>query len=174
MCIAFQVYIIGLRCDLNLPAMDWDGIPQLDNGGIVRSVLDTDDKAVEEAELTEAQWTTVQMALASQSIHARTIHLDSKIPTLTSSYHHAGNFTTRFVFEDSNGSPRDGVTGRRPRFLTPRECARCMGFPDSFVIPDEHTERGRGAFYHQIGNAVCPPVIQAIGQQLLKSVLTAP
>ena len=154
--------------------MDWDGISQLNAGGTVRSILDSDEKAVEEAELSEAQWATVHSALSTQSITSRTVHLDSKLPTLTSSYHHAGNFTTRFVFEESDGSPRDGVTGRRPRFLTPRECARSMGFPDYFVIPEEHTERGRGAFYHQIGNAVCPPVIQAIGQQLLKSMLAVP
>ena len=40
------------------------------------------------------------------------------------------------MLEEADGTLRDGREGRsNPRFLTPRECARLMGFPDSFVIP---------------------------------------
>ena len=51
---------------------------------------------------------------------------------------------------------------RNPRRLTPRECARYMGFPDSFEIPvaKQHA-------YRLFGNAVCPPVAKAIAQHLL-------
>ena len=39
-------------------------------------------------------------------------------PTLRS----GGNLSTRYLFHDPEGSPRDGVDGRPlPRFLTPRE-----------------------------------------------------
>jgi DNA (cytosine-5)-methyltransferase 1 len=98
--------------------------------------------------------------------------LDGKAPTLTSSYYaeRCRGFTTLLVFEEADGTRRDGsaeANGRRPRLLSPRECARCMGFPDTFVIPGQHEIAGRGRFYAQIGNAVCPPVIEAIGAQLL-------
>lgn len=50
----------------------------------------------------------------------------------------------------------------RPRRLTPRECARLMGFPDAFVIPVSDTQA-----YKQFGNAVVVPVVKAIAKNLL-------
>jgi DNA (cytosine-5)-methyltransferase 1 len=43
---------------------------------------------------------------------------------------------------------------RNPRRLTPRECARLMGFPDSFRIPVSDTRA-----YKQFGNSVVVPLI---------------
>ncbi len=47
--------------------------------------------------------------------------------------------------------------GQNPRRLTPRECARLMGYPDSFQIPVSDTRA-----YKQFGNSVVVPVIQHI------------
>jgi len=47
----------------------------------------------------------------------------------------------------------------RPRRLTPRECARLMGFPDSFRIPVSDTQG-----YRQYGNSVVMPVIQEVAR----------
>lgn len=44
--------------------------------------------------------------------------------------------------------------GRNPRRLTPRECARLQGFPDSFIIPVSDTQA-----YRQFGNSVVVPLI---------------
>ncbi|MDD9885930.1 MAG: DNA (cytosine-5-)-methyltransferase [Gammaproteobacteria bacterium] len=44
---------------------------------------------------------------------------------------------------------------KRPRRLTPRECARLMGFPDTFRIPVSDTQA-----YKQFGNSVVVPVIR--------------
>lgn len=41
-----------------------------------------------------------------------------------------------------------------PRRLTPRECARLQGYPDSFVIPVSDTQA-----YKQFGNSVCVPLM---------------
>ena len=49
--------------------------------------------------------------------------------------------------------------GRNPRRLTPRECARLMGYPDSFVIPVSNTQA-----YRQFGNSVVVPVIHEIAR----------
>lgn len=46
---------------------------------------------------------------------------------------------------------------KRPRRLTPRECARLMGFPDTFRVPVSDTQA-----YRQFGNSVVVPVIHAI------------
>jgi DNA (cytosine-5)-methyltransferase 1 len=62
--------------------------------------------------------------------------------------------------------------GNRPRRLTPRECARLMGFDalqgNSFVIPVSDTQA-----YRQFGNAVVVPVVKAVGRLLLPHIVTA-
>lgn len=47
--------------------------------------------------------------------------------------------------------------GKNPRRLTPRECARLQGFPDSFSIPVSDTQA-----YRQFGNSVVVPLIGAV------------
>lgn len=56
--------------------------------------------------------------------------------------------------------------GKNPRRLTPRESARLQGFPDSFIIPVSDNQA-----YRQFGNSVTVPLIQAVGKQLVKSLL---
>ncbi|UUW11340.1 DNA (cytosine-5-)-methyltransferase [Flavobacterium plurextorum] len=51
------------------------------------------------------------------------------------------------------------------RKLTPRECLRFQGFPDSFEIP---TEISNSSLYKQAGNSVSVPVIQAVSKNILK------
>lgn len=48
---------------------------------------------------------------------------------------------------------------KRPRRLTPRECARLMGFPDTFRIPVSDTQA-----YRQFGNSVVMPVMQEVAR----------
>ena len=49
------------------------------------------------------------------------------------------------------------VQNNRPRRITPRECARLQGFPDSFIV------NPTDAFaYKQFGNSVSVPVIEAV------------
>lgn len=49
--------------------------------------------------------------------------------------------------------------GKNPRRLTPRECARLQGFPDSYVIPVSDTQA-----YKQFGNSVVVPLIANIAK----------
>ena len=55
--------------------------------------------------------------------------------------------------------PQDG---RNPRRLTPRECARLQGFPDSFVIPVSDTQA-----YRQFGNSVAVPLMSEVAKALV-------
>lgn len=55
-------------------------------------------------------------------------------------------------------------TGKNPRRLTPRECARIQGFPDNFIIPVSDTQA-----YKQFGNSVVVPLIQAVGKNIMKA-----
>ena len=58
-----------------------------------------------------------------------------------------------------------------PRRFSPRECARLMGFPDSYrlIPPKEHQGdmAYRKQFYRMFGNAVCPPIIAALAGAVL-------
>ncbi len=49
--------------------------------------------------------------------------------------------------------------GRNPRRLTPRECARLMGWPDDFRIPVSDTQA-----YKQFGNSVAVPVFAEVAR----------
>jgi DNA (cytosine-5)-methyltransferase 1 len=60
----------------------------------------------------------------------------------------------------------DRGEGQRPRRLTPRECARLMGFDDDFVIPVSDTQA-----YRQFGNSVAVPVIREIARVMIPQVL---
>ncbi len=51
--------------------------------------------------------------------------------------------------------------GRNPRRLTPRECARLMGFPDGFRIPVSDTRA-----YKQFGNSVVVPLITEVAHTM--------
>jgi DNA (cytosine-5)-methyltransferase 1 len=55
---------------------------------------------------------------------------------------------------------------KRPRRLTPRECARLMGFPEWFEIPVSDTQA-----YRQFGNSVVVPVIEAVAKIMAPRVL---
>lgn len=74
---------------------------------------------------------------------------------------HTGTITAQYY--------KDGVQclvlqdGKNPRRLTPRECFRLQGFPDSFQIPTSKKQA-----YKQAGNSVSVPVIEAIAKQIKK------
>ena len=54
-----------------------------------------------------------------------------------------------------------------PRRLTPRECARLMGYPDTFKIPVSDTQS-----YKQFGNSVVMPVIKEIARIMKPHIIT--
>jgi len=59
--------------------------------------------------------------------------------------------------------------GKNPRRLTPRECARLQGFPDSFKIPVSDTQA-----YKQFGNSVAVPVIEILAKAVVKTLKEKP
>lgn len=57
-------------------------------------------------------------------------------------------------------------SGQNPRRLTPRECARLMGFPDTFEIPVSDNQA-----YRQFGNSVVVPVMKAMAHAMRPHIL---
>lgn len=52
--------------------------------------------------------------------------------------------------------------GKNPRRLTPKECARLQGFPDSFKIPVSDTQA-----YKQFGNSVVVPLMENVAKLIV-------
>ncbi len=54
--------------------------------------------------------------------------------------------------------------GKNPRRLTPRECAKLMGYPANFKIPVSDTQA-----YKQFGNSVVVPVVERIARRVVET-----
>ena len=55
--------------------------------------------------------------------------------------------------------------GKNPRRLSPRECARLMGYPDQYRIDRVSDVQA----YRQCGNSVIVPLITAVSEQIIKT-----
>ena len=56
--------------------------------------------------------------------------------------------------------------GKNPRKLSPRECARLMGYPDEYILSAVSEVQA----YRQCGNSVIVPLITAVSEQIAKVV----
>lgn len=79
--------------------------------------------------------------------------------TLSARYYKDGS---EILIRDPRGTPRR---------LTPQECARLMGFPPKFSIPETVSDNQA---YRQFGNSVVVPVVARLADQLAKRYLAAP
>ncbi|MEP4258036.1 MAG: DNA (cytosine-5-)-methyltransferase [Rhizobiaceae bacterium] len=73
---------------------------------------------------------------------------DNVSRTLSARYHKDGS---EILIDQGEGS--------NPRRLTPRECARLMGYSDDFIIPVSDTQA-----YRQFGNSVAVPVFKEVAR----------
>ena len=110
--------------------------------------------------LTENLWLYLQAYAAKHRAAGNgfgfsLVNADSVARTLSARYHKDGS-----EILVSRGE------GKRPRRLTPRECARLMGFPDSFQIPVSDTQA-----YRQFGNSVVVPVMHEIARVVAPKVI---
>lgn len=55
---------------------------------------------------------------------------------------------------------------KNPRRLSPRECARLMGYPSDFKIPVSDTQA-----YRQFGNSVVVPVVERVARSVVETLL---
>ena len=77
--------------------------------------------------------------------------MDGVSRTLSARYYKDGS---EVLIEQKNNNPRK---------LTPRECARLQGFPDTFKIPVSDTQA-----YRQFGNSVVVPLITDVASLIVK------
>lgn len=81
-----------------------------------------------------------------------------------------GQDTTRTLsaryYKDGSEILLSQGANKNPRRLTPRECARLMGYPDSFKITVSDTQA-----YRQFGNSVVVPVVERIAKSVASALV---
>lgn len=139
------------KADGSEPFLPWDGHRYFDHAS--RSVLP-------KYTLTPKLWAFLQNYAAKHKAKGNgfgygLVDENSVTRTLSARY-----------YKDGSEILVDQGDGRNPRRLTPRECARLMGLPDSFRIPVSDTRA-----YKQFGNSVVVDVIKHAAE-LMKSHLS--
>jgi len=162
-----RILIVGIR---DPSSFSWDALNLPQQGPKLSSVLHPQDGT----ELPELPYTTGPKA-AVNAKYTLTPKLWEYLQAYAEKHRAAGNgFGFGLVDKDSVTRTlsaryyKDGseilvsqAPQKRPRRLTPRECARLMGFPDSFKIPVSDTQA-----YRQFGNSVAMPVIKEVARIL--------
>jgi len=151
-----RIYLIGFKdrpLDFTFPDIP-DEKPSVD------TILEKD--VPEKYTLTDHLWNylqdyAVKHRLKGNGFGFGLVDMDSCTRTLSARYYKDGSEIL---------IPQDGAN---PRRLTPRECARLQGFPDSFKIPVSDTQA-----YRQFGNAVAVPVISILAKAVIKTLMELP
>ena len=168
-----RIFIVGFRekCDFNFDDVE---IPHPNRGPKLEAILHREDGSeVEESPYTEGPEATVS------SKYTLSAHLWSYLKDYAERHRAKGNgfgfglfgpedvartLSARYYKDGSEILIRQGK--RNPRRLTPRECARLMGFDRPgqrrFTIPVSDTRA-----YKQFGNAVVVPVVEMIARYMM-------
>jgi DNA (cytosine-5)-methyltransferase 1 len=131
------------RTDGTEPVLEWDGDRYFDHEN--RKVQD-------KFTLTPRLWAYLQAYAAKHKAAGNGFGFGLVHPTGTSR-----TLSARYYKDGSEILVAQGTD--RPRRLTPRECARLMGFDDTFRIPVSDTQA-----YRQFGNSVVAPVMQEVAR----------
>jgi len=166
-----RLFFLGLRNDLvdDKHPVQVPFIPDL--GLRASDVIDSSSLTVEEEDLFCIS--DEQLQRLSGEKYWKPAHLAWPTTTCKTLVSHYGKAVARGGSQLVPGSAYACGKSRNPRRFTPRECARIMGFPNSFVIPGktrvEQLPMGRmKELYQMFGNAVCPPLISALAGSLLQ------
>lgn len=132
------------RTDGSEPKLEWDGDKYFDHAG--QAVL-------AKYTLTDKLWAYLQNyarkhKAAGNGFGFGLVYPDSVSRTLSARYYKDGSEILVWQGE-----------GKNPRRLTPRECARLMGFPDTYRIPVSDTKG-----YEQFSQAAVVPMLDAVAR----------
>ncbi len=141
-----RIFIVGFRDAEDFDHFAWPSVPTKPQK--FRTILDDDVEA--KYTLTDGLWTYLQSYAAKHKAAGNGFgfgmtDLDGVSRTLSARYYKDGSEVL---------VPQ---RGKNPRRLTPRECARLMGYPEDMKIVCSDTRA-----YKQFGNSVAVPVVTAI------------
>jgi DNA (cytosine-5)-methyltransferase 1 len=164
-----RIIIVGFR---DGEGFDWDLVSAPRPGDTLSSILHSEDgseagsspfldesgQVLAKYTLSDGLWSYLQGYAAKHKAAGNGFGFGLVDGTMTSR-----TLSARYFKDGSEILVRQGG-GRNPRRLTPRECARLMGFPDSFAIPVSDTQA-----YKQFGNSVAVPVIESVASQIVRT-----
>lgn len=147
-----RIYIVGFRDDVEF---DWADLEVPESGGVFADVQEHD--VADKYTLSDRLWSYLQAYADKHKARGNgfgygLVGPDDTTRTISARYYKDGS-------EVLVKQP-----GKNPRRLTPRECARLQGFPDTFEIPVSDTQA-----YRQFGNSVCVPAIAAVARLMRKA-----
>ncbi|MCQ3949069.1 MAG: DNA (cytosine-5-)-methyltransferase [Planctomycetes bacterium] len=167
-----RIFIVGFREPVGFDLADLD-VPAVGDGPRLRSILHPEDGS----ELAEPPYTEGPKAAVGAK-YTLTEHLWRYLQSYAEKHKAKGNgfgfglfgpddvartLSARYYKDGSEVLIRQ--KGDRPRRLTPRECARLMGFdhpdrpPFKIVVSDTQA-------YKQFGNSVCVPLVATIARAM--------
>jgi len=157
-----RIFIVGFRekTDFDLDALE---LPVAENGPRLGDILEPNELVPAKYTLTEHLWTYLQNYRAKHEAKGNGFGFGLCGPediarTLSARYHKDGSEI--LIRQD----------GKRPRRLTPQECARLMGFEREgrpFRIGVSDTQA-----YRQFGNVVVVPVVEYLAQAMAPHIRT--
>ena len=143
-----RIFIVGFRdkMDFKFPEIQ-------DTKTIFRNILSK--RVSDKYTLTDGIWKALQRHAANSRIKGNGFGYGIAdrmgiSRTLSARYYKDGS---EILIEQKN---------KNPRRLTPKECARLMGFPDDFIIPVSDAQA-----YRQFGNAVVPALVESIAKEII-------
>lgn len=167
-----RILIVGFKDTVN-PNLASITIPPVTDGPRLRCIL--------HGSQPEPEHDAGRYAAADGEVHARytlTDHLWTYLQNYAAKHRAKGNGfgfglvgpddTTRTLsaryYKDGSEILVNQGPNKNPRRLTPRECARLMGFDDSFRIVVSDTQA-----YRQFGNSVVVPVIRTVADYVVNA-----
>ena len=151
-----RIFIVGFRERTGFDLANLD-IPSAENGPKLRGILDNNEDVESKYTLTPKLWQYLQDYKAKHNAKGNGFGFGLCGPndiarTLSARYYKDGSEI--LIQQD----------GKRPRRLTPQECARLMGFETDnrkWFIPVSDTQA-----YRQFGNAVVVPVVEFLANAM--------
>jgi DNA (cytosine-5)-methyltransferase 1 len=162
-----RILIVGFREDTDFT---WKDLRLPEKGPDITSILHKEDgsekpekhytegalaKVSPKYVLTQNLWTYLQNYAAKHQAAGNGFGYGLVTPGVD---HYTRTLSARY-YKDGSEILINRGKGKRPRRLTPRECARLMGFPDDFEIIVSDTQA-----YKQFGNSVVVDVMEAVAK----------
>ena len=145
-----RVFIVGFADEIKF---EWPEIE--DRKPVLRNILNSG-RAKDRYTLTDGVWRALKRHAKRHKSKGHGFgyglgNRNSVSRTLSARYYKDG---AEILIEQSGG--------RNPRRLTPRECARLMGFPEDFRIIVSDSQA-----YRQFGNSVVVPIVRKIAEKVV-------
>ena len=161
-----RIFIVGFRDDTDFSFDDF--VPPAKDSKVMADILHPEDgseapekhytleeqaRVAERYILSDKLWTYLQNYALKHKAAGNGFGFGKVTPEMT-----ARTLSARY-YKDGSEILVDRGENQNPRRLTPRECARLMGYDDDLIIPVSDTRA-----YQQFGNSVAVPVIKAIAE----------